>query len=345
MLLALGCMHSISASGLARQAITNSESKPSFSKKKKLKKIPTPAQAQLEEARTIKNTLKTSKREKAPLPFHKKTKNWIVAHKKLVSAFFGLLAIILILRFSALQEIAIFPGAFNGSGGWIDDITNFKAKDGTDLFYKEYKTDTNKKAVLFFLGNAGSITQYPLVYLEKISKNIKSNIYMFDYRGYGLSRSTIKNEQQLYEDANEFFDHVKKQGTYKEENMFVLGESLGGAFAIDIASKHLNIGGLIIRSTFTSLYQVVCEIITRPLACLLIRYELNSLKKMDNVICPVLAFHGKQDTLIRSEHAEKLRDAYSDRAKYSFNPYEGEHDKIPDNFYIEIGDFIANRHN
>lgn len=122
--------------------------------------------------------------------------------------------------------------------------------------------------------------------------------------------------------------------------MFVLGESLGGAAAIHIASKYnKDIDELIVRSTFTSMYTLICSKISTPLAWLLIRYKFDNLSKIQKVTCPILLFHGKGDDLIPIEHVDKLYEKCN-KNKSELIKYDGDHNKPPYSFVKEIDDFI-----
>jgi pimeloyl-ACP methyl ester carboxylesterase len=327
-LLAFGHIHCIHASKLPTQHISHTNQV--FSKK-----VSTPVQVHSEKETITKNT-KIKKRSSSL--YHKKR------IKKVVGTFLVLLVIILALRFSPFQEVVFFPGIVLFSKAKKDEYVKefISGYNGKPLFYKTNKDSKNEKVVLWFLGNAESILDYNQDQIEKMSNDYKADLYIFNYRGYGFGTGALKGEKQLYQDANGFFQFVQWEKSYKTENMFVMGRSLGGAFAIDIASKHEDLGGLMIDFTFTSIYQVACDKISTPLAWLLVRYRLDNISKMPKIQCPVLHLHGKRDAIINVEHGRKLKSACKNNTTYHYIEYGGGHMQYPPNEQLLKSEFIKN---
>lgn len=59
---------------------------------------------------------------------------------------------------------------------------------------------------------------------------------MMDYRGYGKSEGSIKNEDELYSDVQEVYNYLKS--FYNENKIIVLGYSIGTGPAAFLASKN-----------------------------------------------------------------------------------------------------------
>jgi fermentation-respiration switch protein FrsA (DUF1100 family) len=85
----------------------------------------------------------------------------------------------------------------------------------------------------------------------------------------------------------------------QSENIIAYGQSLGGAMAIDIASKK-HFAGLIVESSFTTAFRVMTKIPILPFD------KFRSIDKIDTVKCPVLVIHGMQDSTIAVEHGKAL---------------------------------------
>ena len=83
------------------------------------------------------------------------------------------------------------------------------------------------------------------------------------------------------------------------ERIIAVGQSLGGAIAIDLAAKH-KLAGLIVQSSFTSAFRVLTRMPIIPFD------KFNSLSKMKRVTCPVLIIHGKADSVIGFWNGELL---------------------------------------
>jgi len=89
---------------------------------------------------------------------------------------------------------------------------------------------------------------------------------------------------------------------------FIFGHSLGGAIAIDLASRQPAAAGLIVESSFTSIPDMAARNYWYvPGMVLTQRYE--SLAKVAAVKLPVLFMHGKADSVVPWQMSEQLHAA------------------------------------
>lgn len=124
------------------------------------------------------------------------------------------------------------------------------------------------------------------------------NVLGYDYQGYGLSEGK-PSERNAYADEEAAFQFLVNEKKIPPERIIAVGQSLGGAIAIDLASKH-KLGGLIVQSSFASAFRVLTRMPIIPFD------KFNSLSKMKRVNCPVLIIHGKADTVIGFWNGELL---------------------------------------
>jgi len=85
----------------------------------------------------------------------------------------------------------------------------------------------------------------------------------------------------------------------------VMGESLGGAVAIELASRRGG-GALVVESTFTSLVDI--GRLHYPLLPVrwLLRHRYDSLEWIGGIACPKLFIHARDDELVPLSNARKL---------------------------------------
>ena len=158
------------------------------------------------------------------------------------------------------------------------------------------------KTVLFFHGNGGNISHRgDSLY---IFHKLKFNVLIIDYVGYGNSEG-IPSEQDLYQSANAAWQYLVSIKKTKPENIIIFGRSLGGAVAVDLASR-VKAGGLILESTFSSVRDLV-EIAFPILSPFIyLRYSFDSLSKIKNISVPTLVIHSPEDGVIPFELGVKL---------------------------------------
>ena len=98
-----------------------------------------------------------------------------------------------------------------------------------------YRSDpASKQVLLWFHGNAENIG-YGLEHLRALAK-IGVNILAVDYRGYGKSEGK-PDEAGVYQDADAAYDYLTKQRHFRAEDIIIYGHSLGGAVAVNLASR------------------------------------------------------------------------------------------------------------
>ena len=140
------------------------------------------------------------------------------------------------------------------------------------------------------------------------------SVFAIDYRGFGKSDGDLPSEDMTYEDAAAGFAWLEKQ-VPDASRRFVYGHSLGGAVAIDLASKLARrpdpaIRGLIVESSFTSLPDIAAELSWNWLPTRLImtqRYD--SIEKIRDVNVPVLFVHGTGDRFVPARFSKALFEA------------------------------------
>ena len=76
-----------------------------------------------------------------------------------------------------------------------------------------------------------------------------------DYRGFGKSTAALPSEEMAYEDAQAAWRWLAQR--YPGRARYVFGHSLGGAIAVDLASRVDDASGLIVEGSFSSIPDVV----------------------------------------------------------------------------------------
>lgn len=170
----------------------------------------------------------------------------------------------------------------------------FPAADGVRLSGWFMPRSDAVATVMFAHGNAGNISHR--VYTAKALHEQKLNVFLFDYRGYGQSAGK-PSETGLYADAEGAWAYLTQTRGIPPEKTIIAGESLGGAVAIELATRHAP-AGLVVESTFTSLVDVAGYHYPYFPVSWLLSDRYNSIDKIAAVKCPVLILHGSADELV-----------------------------------------------
>lgn len=161
--------------------------------------------------------------------------------------------------------------------------------------------------VIYFPGNAGH-RGYRAIELDLISR-LGADVYLFDYRGYGDNPGS-PTEEKLAADARAIWQAITGKPGVKPSHVVLLGESLGGGVATRLAAEVCAAGtppgGLILRSTFSSLADVAAHHYWwLPVRALLVD-RFPSAERIASVTCPVLVIHGTSDTIVPLCYARRL---------------------------------------
>jgi len=156
---------------------------------------------------------------------------------------------------------------------------------------------------LYCHGNIGTVDKWAIL-AGRLSRMHRLSIMVFDYRGYGRSTG-IANERGILQDAEAARNWLAKETGVQPSDIVLIGRSLGGAVAVDLAANG-GARGLILESTFSSLPDVA----ERHAAWLLPEWNmtqrLNSAEKIKSYHGPLLQSHGDEDHLIPLSVAEEL---------------------------------------
>lgn len=178
----------------------------------------------------------------------------------------------------------------------------FETEDNLKLHAWYLDNDSNK-TVLFFHGNAGNLSHRE-AQLE-IFNDLQLNGLIFDYREYGKSEGKIKEENDLYLDANAALEYLLKEKDIPLTDIIIWGRSVGGAIAIDIAQDK-NVFAVITESLFFSADEMASQQFWFLPTKLLLKFHFRNDEKIGNINSKLLIIHSKDDEMIAFFNGEKL---------------------------------------
>ena len=179
----------------------------------------------------------------------------------------------------------------------------FETGDGVRLHGWLIGADSPNVLVLSH-GNGGNIG-YRAEMGDFLMEELRVNVFMYDYRGYGLSEGR-PSESGTYADIRAAYDLILSRG-FPPEAIYLMGQSLGTGVTVDLASK-VPVGGVILEAPFTSVPAMVRRRFHIPIDWLLnTRYD--SLGKIAAVGVPVVFVHDRRDPVVPYALGRTLFDA------------------------------------
>ena len=124
------------------------------------------------------------------------------------------------------------------------------------------------------------------------------SVLAYDYSGYGLSTGR-PSERAAYVDVDAAYHYLTRTAGVPPERIIAHGRSLGGAVAADLASRR-PVAGLVLESTFTTIFRVVRSYPLVPFD------RFRTADKLPRVTAPVLVIHGTRDEVVAFAHGERL---------------------------------------
>lgn len=167
--------------------------------------------------------------------------------------------------------------------------------------------ETERTPVLLYLHGARWNVESSAPRIERMQE-LGFSVLAIDYRGFGKSSPGLPSEDTAYEDARAAWDWLAQR--YPKRPRFIFGHSLGGAIAIDLASRVPDEQGTIVEATFTSIPDVAASMKWGWLPIgPLITQRFDALRKVARIGSPLLVVHGDHDRLIDSALGHRLFEA------------------------------------
>lgn len=167
-------------------------------------------------------------------------------------------------------------------------------------------SDANAPVVLYLHGArwnlTGSVTR-----IERW-RQLGFSVFAVDYRGFGQSSDVAPTEAYAYEDAEAAWDYLARLAPNRPR--FIVGHSLGGAIAVELARRRPDASGLVLEATFTSVKDMINESPWGFLPVgLILTQKFDTLAKIGDVKMPVLITHGTRDSIVPFHMGERLYEA------------------------------------
>ncbi|EPS97150.1 hypothetical protein FOMPIDRAFT_1150275 [Fomitopsis schrenkii] len=167
---------------------------------------------------------------------------------------------------------------------------------------------STRPVVMMFHGNGGNIGhRLPLAKIFYVK--LRCNVFMLSYRGYGLSEGQ-PSEQGKHIDAQCALDFIRAHPYLSNSPIILYGQSIGGAVAIDLASRNPSaLRAIILENTFLSLPRLIPSAMPflSPFS-FLCHQKWDSAAKVPLIPrnIPILMLSGVCDEVVPREHMQGL---------------------------------------
>ncbi len=214
-------------------------------------------------------------------------------------------------------------------------------------FIKRHGSEKCKRIIIFFHGNGEDVGQAEYL-MDETMNRLQAHMVCVEYPQYGAYKWSSISQQRIYQDAQRVYTFVQQTVKLQENQIVIVGRSMGGGPATYLASKNKRCGGLVLISPFRSFRSVFNEILlpsqvtnliamtgmafsyylfkekkklliptisgfallspSRYLLSAFVPNNFNNEQHIQAVEAPTLLIHGRRDTLITKDHSETLFD-------------------------------------
>ncbi len=276
----------------------------------------------------------------------------VIALRIAALVYLGLAAILFL-----IQDRFIFPGAATQgqrdamlTQGTDNELLSLRASDGTRiaaLFGKALRSDGQPLAdsskcptVIFLYGNGDCMAYCTDIFDH--ARRLGVNVILPDYEGYGMSAGK-PSESGCYATADAAYDYLLNRKDIDAKRIVPMGWSLGGAVAIDLASRR-PAAGLVTISAFTNLRDVGHQFIPWIPMSMILKYRFDNLGKLARISCPIFIAHGTRDEMIPPKMAGQLAAAAKGKVT-RYDVMDAGHNDVFDvggaELWNRLGDFLG----
>lgn len=244
----------------------------------------------------------------------------------------------------------VWRGNPKSSGMPFYDDVNYCTIDGVEIsgwFIKQPPELYRSARTLIYFHGTDKNASFRLKKVVGFYEQCKCNVLLLSYRGYGLS-SGFPNERGMCIDAESALDYLQSRGDVDVApggNLWVYGESLGGAVAVHFTRVHQErVNALILENTFTSLLDMIkLEFPILGVFRYLSRNKWQSRHRIRDIRTPILFLSGLRDTYIPPRMMKEMHELAKQSRRKEFVEFEkGTHNRtwVNDGFYSSVAAFM-----
>jgi len=242
----------------------------------------------------------------------------------LLIAYLVVLLLMMMLERHLIYFPSVYPeGEWNAEAIGAEDAF-FEAADGVKLHGWYVEHPQPRAHVLFLHGNAGNLTHRDEMLVQWRDQR-RCSVFIVDYRGYGRSEGA-PSEAGVLADGRAARAWLAQRAGIAEEQVVLLGRSLGGGVAVDMAAAD-GARAVILESTFTSLPDIAARSFPFLPVRLLMRNRLDSLSKIGDYHGPLLQSHSVDDEVIPYDLGARLFEAANEPKQFIEMQGRGHNDR------------------
>jgi fermentation-respiration switch protein FrsA (DUF1100 family) len=193
-------------------------------------------------------------------------------------------------------------------------------------------------AILYLHGNGGNLSFWAKP-IANWRRHLGASVLIVDYPGYGYSAGQ-PSEAGCYAAADAAYAWLTQTQGVSPDKLLLIGESLGGGVAVDLASR-VPCGVLVLLCSFTSIPDMAQSIYPWLPARWLVRTQFNNLAKIGQCHTPVFIAHGTADEIVPFVQGKRLFAATGEPRYFLAMEGHGHMLHLDPEFFTTMRQFLA----
>ncbi|HEV3385288.1 MAG TPA: alpha/beta hydrolase [Gemmata sp.] len=189
-------------------------------------------------------------------------------------------------------------------------------------------------------GNGGNLSHRGQ-FAADLQQATGAGVLMFEYPGYGKSEGK-PTEEGCYAAGEAAFEWLTRSAGFPAERIVLMGESLGGGTAVELATRHEH-RALVLIYTFTSLPAAAKSHFPFLPTKQLMRTRFDNLSKIGRCHRPVFIAHDPKDEVIPFSHSLALFGAAKPPKEFLQLDGHGHHLPKGDTLCVPIAKFLVEK--
>jgi fermentation-respiration switch protein FrsA (DUF1100 family) len=251
-------------------------------------------------------------------------------------SYVGILAVLMFFENSLIWVPQNFKDDNWSPTGMKIEEAHIDSTDGVKLHGWYLAHEHPLAVVLFCHGNSGNVTHRAEI-MRLLHDRTGVSVLVFDYRGFGRSTGSC-NERGALADARAARKWLAQKAGVQEPQIVLMGESIGGAVAVDLAADGAR--ALILENTFSSLPDVAAYHFPWVPVRLLMRTKLDSATKIKLYKGPLYQTHGEPDSIVPTRFGRKLFEAANEPKHFVLYPGRDHNAGRPLAYYDDLRGFL-----
>lgn len=254
--------------------------------------------------------------------------------------YLGVLGLLLL-----LENRLAFPGSL--TPGWTEPPAELPVRDveltaaDGNRIHAWFAAPANWRpadgAVLYSHGNGGNLS-WRAGTVRRWRDATARAVLIYDYPGYGKSNGS-PNEASCYAAAEAAHAWLVQEQQVPADEVVLLGSSMGGAMATELAARHSG-RLLVLINSFTSFPDMAAVRFPWLPARWLVRNRFDNLGKLAGIGCPVLVAHAEEDRVVPYTQGVRLfEQARQPKRFFSLPDHPHMHPRRPE-FFAAVRDIL-----